>query len=488
VAIHPALEESGPEVAYVLRTLLRLAGVGWEMYRDESGDGADIYYGPGPLPANAALAVAGNGRALRSADGADPVAVRENAGRPTLDFGEAGGGAEVDGGLRFDADIVFASYWLLTGAREHTFARDRWDNLEVAGSALASCRLLERPLVSVYAALLRQVLEARGFAPRPLPWTTGGTRAALALTHDVDYPQILRAIETVRLLRERGPRAARLIADVWRGRSHFWHFPAWVELAAGLGGAPAFYFMARRGSLAEYELGTPDAFYDIASKPFRELFGELTGAGAEIGLHASYHAHRGSERIRAEKQRLEELAGVDVAGNRHHYWHLDPADPAGTLRHHERAGMMYDSSLAFEFHPGFRRGTCHPYRPFHPGERRELSLVELPPTWMDDHFDRRLVKNGIVDPVAAADTLLGAVRSTGGVAVLDYHVRGMNEDFFPRYGRWLREYLEGVGTSDLVCITPREMTLRYREYERSIEEASLDQTNARVSPVLSTQE
>jgi hypothetical protein len=32
------------------------------------------------------------------------------------------------------------------------------------------------------------------------------------------------------------------------------------------------------------------------------------------------------------------------------------------------------------------------------------------------------------------------------------------------------------------------MTLRYREYERSIEEASLDQTNVRVSPVLSTQE
>jgi hypothetical protein len=106
---------------------------------------------------------------------------------------------------------------------------------------------------------------------------------------------------------------------------------------------------------------------------------------------------------------------------------------------------------------------------------------------MDDHFDRRLVKNGIVDPVAAADTLLGAVRSTGGVAVLDYHARGMNEDFFPRYGRWLREYLERVGNSDLVCITPRDMALRYREYEQSVEETSLDQTHVGVPPVLSAQ-
>jgi hypothetical protein len=226
--------------------------------------------------------------------------------------------------------------------------------------------------------------------------------------------------------------------------------------------------MARQGSLLQYARGTPDAFYDIRSRRFRTMFRSLADEECEIGLHASYRAHESADRFRAEKNALEEASGATVAGNRHHYWHLDPDSPNDTLLNHERAGFRYDTSLAFEFYPGFRRGICHPFYPFHPAERRELDLVELPPTWMDDHFDRRLAYNHIEDPAACARELLRATTRTGGVAVVDYHVRGMNSDFYPRYGPWLMRLLDDYPAGSLEFHRPLDICERFVDYDRRL--------------------
>ena len=195
-----------------------------------------------------------------------------------------------------------------------------------------------------------------------------------------------------------------------------------------------------------------------AHRAFRELFAELKDAGAEIGLHASYRAHRSADVLRQERERIEQIAQVKVWGNRHHYWHLDPADPNETLRRHELAGFAYDSSLGLEYYPGWRRGICHPFRPFHPGERRAIDTVQLPPAWMDDHFDRRRLVNQIADPDAAAKALLDNARALGGTCVVDYHARGMNADFFPQDRPWLARFADrefGAGVSRLTAAGDR---------------------------------
>ena len=175
-----------------------------------------------------------------------------------------------------------------------------------------------------------------------------------------------------------------------------------------------------------------------------------------------------------EKDRLEDVSGTAVDGVRHHYWHLDPTEPHETLRRHEGIGFLYDSSLALEFYPGFRRGTCHPFRVFHPGERRELKTLQLPPAWMDDHFDRRLVKNGITDPVDYARRLVKAAADTSGMVLVDYHLRGMNGDFFPRYGPWLQEFLRQHLDSRVGFCTPGELARAYLKFEHTLDGYSRD--------------
>lgn len=480
--LHTSLAQQAPEVKYVLRTLLRLAGYAVEFVWADGGQATgplDLYYGPAEASASARVEINACGLSFAEAPRLEPSSWSEQDGQAFLDFAATGGCQRpAPGRLRFSSDIVFSSYWLLTGAREPAYPRDRFDNLHLEGSFFLKHGLCARPLVSEYAALLRRHFAAQGRAPAALPW--GGRGAAFAFTHDVDYPQIIRSIECARLLASRGRKALPSIAGVLKGTNHFWKFADWIEFESALGTRPAFYFLARKGSLAEYAMGTPDGFYDIRRKEFAALFRELREQGCEIGLHASYHAHRSAQQLRREKEALEQAAGVKVEGNRHHYWHLDPSAPHETLRRQEEAGLIYDTSLAFEFYPGFRRGICHPFRPYHAGERRELKLIELPPTWMDDHFDRRLAVNGIADPIACARELVRVARSLEGAVVVDYHPRGMNADFYPRYGEWLKQFVRGELDSSVSYQTAGGIVRQYQAYEESLDAASLDQTAASV--------
>jgi FemAB-related protein (PEP-CTERM system-associated) len=478
VGLATCLEDSAPEIKYALRTLLRLAGYSYDFVwagATVDSPSLDVYYGPPQPNLSTSVWIPAVGIPLTSASQVTLQGISERAGLQYADFGLA---IPLDNAptndFAFADDIVFATYWLLSGARESHYRRDKRDNIELGDATPAMQKLLERPLVSMWSTVLRRYFCSRGMRGLELPWVKGGARAVFAFSHDVDYPQMIVWLECLRLLRSRGFSAWPLIQKVLRGNSNFWRFKDWVELEQRLAARGAFYFMARKGSLTQYALGTPDAFYDIRSTAFTRLFGELNDAGCEIGLHASYHSHKSGAQIEHERSALAAASKSDIVGNRNHYWHLDPREPHETLQLLAEAGLAYDSSLAFEFYPGFRRGICHPYRVFHPGRRRELAILEVPPAWMDDHFDRRLQRNGISQPDTYAAQLLNAARTTAGTIVIDYHVRGMNSDFFPRYGPWLTDFLQEHLDSEFAFRTPREIAKEYAEYEGRLETNSRD--------------
>ncbi len=478
VALDAAISPSRSEVAYVIATLLETAGYAahfvWapDASTARRDDAFDIYYGPRhDVPAR--LSIPSLPWDFRSAPSRDVSEVRRIGQIDFLRFAGEEGGASAGDPAWLPRDVVFASYWLLTGARESTWPRSRWDDLQADESLLVKEGLFARAPVSRYASLVRQHFESLGIPAHRWPWEESRATAAFAFTHDVDYPQILRWIEVPRtLLRGQGRNAW----GIATGRQSFWRFRDWIDLTQRFGTRPTFYFMARRGSLLQFASGTPDALYDVSGRAFRELFVELKGAGAEVGLHASFKAFRSADVLRAERERIESIAQVRVLGNRHHYWHLDPDDPNETLRRHDEAGFMYDSSLGLEYYPGWRRGICHPFRPYHPSQRRAIGTVQVPPAWMDDHFDRRRSVNHIADADAAAKQLLETARSLGGTCVVDYHARGMNADFFPRYGPWLARFTERELPGAATCLTAAEIAQAYTERGQVLRAASRDET------------
>jgi hypothetical protein len=260
IALHPVTAANAPEVKYVFRMLLRAAGFPWEFHwlREGTGDGRwDIYYGPAQPGVDALVHIDACGESFAGAESREPQALRQDQGLAFLDF-QANGRAPLcreSGRIAFSNDIVFSSYWMLTGAREPHYARDRRDNLHLDGSFFLRHALQQTPVVSLYAAFLREQFRAWGRDPLPFPGA-----GSFIFTHDVDYPEMIRWIECLRLVRGRGLRAAPSIAGILRGTNHFWTFAEWVDWQKQLGVAPAFYFMARQGSLLQYALGTPDDF------------------------------------------------------------------------------------------------------------------------------------------------------------------------------------------------------------------------------------
>lgn len=469
IGIDPALAEWGAEIKYTLRTLMRVAGFPYAFEWTTAASQVDLYYGR-QKEVRADVRIPSSRRPFASMGYVEPEAVYESDGLPFLDFGDAKAEPlrRTGARLEFPQDLVFASYWFLSGARETACPWDRWGNVDLSRTAVIQKGLLNKPIVSIYGGFLGRLWEEQGRDRRPF-----ALASSFVLSHDVDYPQIIRWIESVRVLRQRGVRAWNSIRGIWNGSSHFWGFPDWIEYERSMGTQSAFYFMVRRGSLLQYARGNPDAFYDVRTPVFQDLFAVLRDAGYEIGLHTSFRAYQDKEGIKKEKEALEQAAGVQVVGNRHHFWHLDPAAPHETLRMHEGT-FLYDSSLALEFYPGYRRGICHPFRPFDPELRRELHVLQLPPAWMDNHFDQRLRTNGIRDVDGYAKSLLDVAASTGGLVVLNYHARAMNEDLYPRWGRWLKAWARQHIDSSWKKPLPNQVAKEWGEYERELDRCSTD--------------
>ncbi|MEW5915005.1 MAG: GNAT family N-acetyltransferase [Gemmatimonadota bacterium] len=484
IGLSTLLGDSVVEAKYVLRTLTRLAGCAvdfaWVPEGDKRAIDWDLYYGPAGSAPGLRCRVrvdALPGLAQMWAAESEPQTFSEQNGLPFISFEAARSGLArlSNESVHFHNDIVRSCFWLLTGTRERSYSKDRHGSATLTGSFLDRHGMLARPLVSQYAAFLRAFFTRSGLAPRALPWT-GTTSGAFVFSHDVDYPQMIRWIEAIRLTGTQGVRGLRRVGGVLSGANNFWKFADWIEFERALGARAAFFFSARRGSLWQYATGTPDCFYDVRSAEFRTLFHQLRDEGCEIGLHTSYNAYQSTDVMAAERDVLREVSGAAIHGNRHHYFRLNPPAPHETLAKHEALGFTYDSSLAYAYYAGFRRGVCHPFHVFHPVERRELGILQIPVAWMDDHFDRRLTINRITDPENFAAGLLDVVRQTHGVAVVDYHVRGMNSDFFPKYGPWLRRFAEKHLDSTLSYLTPDVVAEQYGRYERDLDALSRDQT------------
>ncbi|MDW8146791.1 MAG: hypothetical protein RMJ48_10940 [Roseiflexaceae bacterium] len=471
LAIDPLLDERyAPEIAWTWRYLLTGAGYAWHVC--ELDEPLDIAYVADPQRApRARVVIQATPRlwerrsALRLAGTATvdgfihPLYHGERADKQLIVLEQ--------GRLVIARDIVFNVFWLLTGQEEAHFPKNRHGHIDLTGTPYLRNHILRQGLASGIGARFEQLLGELGMPPGAPRWPYG-KRAAAAISHDVDYPEVVRWLEPLRVVVRRGVRGLSAALDVMTGKRHHWQFNSWLALERDFGVQSVFYFVARQGSLREYALGTPDPFYDIRAPHFRALFRTLIDAGCEIGLHSSYRAYASIEQFAHEKCLLEEVAGVLIVGNRHHYWHLDPVHPEATLTVHERLGFSYDASLTHDRYLGWRRGSCWPFFPFIQQERRELYTLQLPTGWMDSQlFLRRDANPGDPDDVLGA--LADQTAAQGGLLLVSIHDYVFDDVLFPGWVATLRRLWERLrARGDFWMATPAEIAAHWRARYRRL--------------------
>ncbi len=350
--------------------------------------------------------------------------------------------------------------------------RDRHDRLRYDASIDARAGVGGLAVVNRYLGVLQQLLE-RDAGLEGIPRWPDGATAAIALSHDVDRPVkwgALRGFGAARrpALRHLPLYGAKVGWTAWQRTKageadDFWLFEPLVDAEAERGFRSTFLFAPTPAFAAR---GTPDdVYYDIAWPRFEPIFQLLGERGFEIGLHAGYDAHRSLERLVGERDRLAIFAGLPIRGVRHHFWHLGPDEPA-TLRLHEEAGFAWDASMAYNDHPGFRRGVALPFNPWDAAMARPLGTLQLPTICMDGTLFR--AGRGREAAVAEAMALIDEVIAVGGFGTLDWHVRTslpLNREFRP-WGEAYVAVLDRLAADDRVWVTSLDAAARWVQERR----------------------
>lgn len=299
-------------------------------------------------------------------------------------YGRAGCMLQADR-VRIDADLFGSSFFLLSRYEEAIAPqRDRHDRFPAAASLAVRAGFVDRPLLDEYVEILWSCLT------HLWPNLTRRQRQfRMIVTCDVDRPLTCwaqSAIGTLRkmardCIKERSPRLAAgsfgLYLDQRAGRYHkdpFHTFDWMFDECERAGLHATFNFICAHTHKAL------DGCYDLADPMIRKLLRAIHARGHEIGMHGSYNSYLDADQLAREATLLRsalerENVRQDQFGARQHYLRWRSPD---TARHLERAGIDYDSTLAFAERAGFRCGTCFEHELFDVVERRALRLRERP--------------------------------------------------------------------------------------------------------------
>jgi len=263
---------------------------------------------------------------------------------------------------------------------------------DYSSSILSRYENLHVPVVDMLIACLDDTIQKRiksdkKVAIRILHWPEG-ENMGVALTHDVDITRGVHLYE--RVVRQGKGFVYRffgknIVADEMKKSikekdDQAWSFPELISTYNSMKYKATFFFIAKMLEGRHFR-------YNVSSKKFRKLFKELSIAGHEIALHPSKFAFDKPKYYREEKNTLESVTGTMVTGMRQHY--LRAKFPRLWILA-EKAGLIYDSTLGYNYQAGFRAGTTHPFQTFDVVEDTPLSLTEFSLNF----FEYNLPENG----------------------------------------------------------------------------------------------
>jgi hypothetical protein len=462
------------EIKYTFRTLLNIAGLPFFFNKDQK-DSADIYYGKDCI-GDCILFI--HMADIKKENIRRPIKVLKENDHVFLLFSDRQRKDHLlirsNNNTCIWNDIILSSFYLLSGWDERFIHRDNKDRHIVQESFLYREKILHDPIINQYATILRDLFRA---SHNPMPVWPSNKKYAVALSHDVDYPEMIRSIEVLKYL-GRYKLNAKLskVIDIFNGKENFWKFENWVKLENRYGLKSAMYFCGAKGSLLRYFLKAPDPFYDVRQNKFKGVLNYLVQQGFEVGMHSSFLAYQSIEKLLEEKNTVEESLGEPIFSNRHHYWHMNPKHLSETAVMHDEMGLIYDSSICFAKRCGFRFGICSPFHLYDPIQQREVKVLELPPSLMDDHLFKYFGLSYFGKPQFEIDALMNSVKEHAGVFFVDYHVRGFNKTFFPKWVESYEYILKKISEdNDFYSDTPLNIARYWKKREEDIMNESKDE-------------
>ncbi|MFW6348575.1 MAG: DUF7033 domain-containing protein, partial [Cyclonatronaceae bacterium] len=441
-----------PKAAFALKSLLSAFFMHDEVHlspnevpRPEPGRDAitlHIYYGPAPQAQTADVSIQSGPNAplffqydaARALTPADITYI--NSGKLPLLFGAPEEAATPDSGV-MRADIVASAFYFLADWEAVSAAPEALDahgRVSYGNTLQGKLELAERPIVSEYADLLLQQLNAAlrrrlgDSAPVLKPRKWGNSRFGACITHDFDRIK-KRSLGTLKRelfdiplvnphgysLAERRRRLRESLRDLFSAEDGYQRsIRRMFEIEKKLGIKPTVLLKSMLPGprdphdAADY---LDDGFLD-------EIITNVRNLNGEIGLHASYQAGFDTGQVAGEARQLSQrLNGAEIRAHRFHYLRYEHFKAESML---QQAGIRVDSSLGWAGQPGFRSGFTQPHFMYDHVRNQTGRVLQVPLHMMELQLLGSVGGNP-ADALAYAKRQAERVKKHGGILCWNFH-------------------------------------------------------------------
>lgn len=200
---------------------------------------------------------------------------------------------------------------------------------------------------------------------------------AICLTHDIDsiyQPKLKMTKEFVKFLSSLEFRKSLKILSGFLNKksSPLRNFEKIIEIEKKYAAKSTFFFTSINKWDFEFNYRIEDLKNDIRY---------IIDNGFEVGLHGGYDTFNNIERMKQEKNRLEDITSKEVLGFRNHYLRFKIPETWELLKN---VGFEYDTTLGYHNFVGFKNGMCHPFKPYNLKKENFIDIFEIPLNIMDE--------------------------------------------------------------------------------------------------------
>lgn len=296
-----------------------------------------------------------------------------------------------NGSVIFQYDLLKSVFYLLSGYQElNPEYLDSMNRYPHELSVQSSLKMTGKPLVNYYFSMIAEGIKEfcrehnLKFKERRI-----FKNGAVFITHDIDIvdtytlPKVIYQIKQVLGITRRSYSWWKSYRIAWHYLMNYlnlfsrhnphWDFPFIRKVESEHGLRSAFYFLPK-------DRKHVDAYYSFNEPRIKQLFQGLDAENCEIGLHGTVRSATSLVAIEEIKAQLEEYSPQRVRGIRQHRLIYDIHS---TPLIQQQTGFMYDTSLGFAEHEGFRNSFCMPFRLFDHASDKMLDLWEIPLAAMD---------------------------------------------------------------------------------------------------------
>ena len=208
------------------------------------------------------------------------------------------------------------------------------------------------------------------------------------------------------------------------GQEDWWTFDRLQEWESD-SGIPATYHFHADPQSKTLKRWLFDPGYDIASPKLKTLLRQLASQGHTIGLHPGFETWQDTEQITAQRDCVEQAAGVQVSSCRQHWLRFSWEK---TWMAQAQSGLSCDRTLMFNDRFGFRNSSALLWNPWNP-VTSSYHLVSVEPTIL---MDSHLYDYQSLDPFQqrkAIGTLMHECQIVHGKAAILWHPHTLTKDY-----------------------------------------------------------